>query len=56
MDKNDIRVEEEMAAVITAAISAYLGHGNFIVRSIKPPPSREYPVNKHPTFEDLIKL
>lgn len=36
MNKNEIRVEEDIAAVITAVISAYLGHGNFEVRSIKP--------------------
>ena len=36
MIKNDIRVDEEMAAAITAAVSAYMGHGDFAVRSIKP--------------------
>ena len=36
MNKNDIKVGEETAAVITAAVAAYLGHGDFTFRSIKP--------------------
>ena len=52
MSKNDIRVDEESATVITAAVYAYLGHGNFAVRSIKPSASvcKKSPVSKESRF------
>ncbi len=36
MSKDNIRLDEEIVAVITAAVSVYMGHENFTVRSIKP--------------------
>ena len=52
MIKNDIRVDEEMAAAITAAVSAYMGHGDFAVRSIKPSAHerKNSPVSKESRF------
>ena len=52
MNKNDIRVEEETVAVIIAAVSACLGHGDFEIRSVNSsvPVRKQSPVSKKSQF------
>jgi hypothetical protein len=45
-NNHEIRVGDEIAAVITAAISVYLGHRSFEIRSIKVIPNIESRITK----------